>query len=64
MDIMYQLLENHNIKVPYELEKPTDYSKHDHSVHFQGDINYALSDRVKSFPHISDIVLLYDISES
>ena len=64
MDIVSQLLEKHNIKVPDELKKFVDSSKHCHSAQFQGDINYALSAKVKSFPHISDIDSLSDISES
>ena len=47
MDIMSYILENHNIKVPDELEKLVDSSKHYHSAQFQGDIKYALSARVK-----------------
>ena len=47
MEIMYQLLENHNIEVPNELEKPVESSEHCHSVEFQGDINYALTARVE-----------------
>ena len=31
MDIMSQILENHNIEVPYELEKPAKSSEHYHS---------------------------------
>ena len=64
MDIMSQLLEKHNIEVPNELENPVDSSEHCHSVQFQGDIKYPLSSIVKSFPHISDIDLISDISES
>ena len=55
MDIMSQLLKKHNIKVLDELEKPADSSEHCHSAQFQGDINYALSGGVKSFPQIYDI---------
>ena len=55
MDIMSQLLENHNIEVPYEPEKPVDFSEHCHRAQFEGDINYDFSYKVKSFPHISDI---------
>ena len=59
---MSQILEKHKIEVPYELEKPVDSSEHCHSVQFQGDITYALSARVLSFSHVSDIDLFYDIS--
>ena len=58
---MSQLLEKHNIEVPYELEKPADSSKHCHNAQFLGDINYALSARVKYFSHIYDIDLPSDI---
>ena len=61
MDIMSQLREKHNIEVPDELEKPTDSSEHYHSAQFQGDINYALSARVKLFPHVSNIYSFSDI---
>ena len=61
---MSQLLEKYNIEVPDELEKPANSSKHCHSAQFQGDINYALSARDKSFPHIYDIDLPYNISKS
>ena len=61
---MSQLLEKHNIEVPDEVEKPVESSEHCHSAQFQGDINYALSARVKYFPNISDIDSLYGISES
>ena len=64
MEIMSQLFEKHNIEVPDKLEKHVESSEHCHSAQFQGDINYALSSKVKSFPHISDIDLLSDISES
>ena len=64
MDIMSQLLEKHKIEVPYELEKHVDSSEHCHSVQFQGDITYAMSARIKSFSHVSDIYLVSDISES
>ena len=47
MDIFSHLLEKHNIEVLVELEKAVDSSEHCHSVQFQGDINYALSSRVK-----------------
>ena len=47
MGIMSHLLENHNIEVPDELENPDDSLEHGHSVQLQGDINYALSARVK-----------------
>ena len=58
---MSQLLEKHKIEVPNELEKHVDSSKHCHSVQFQGDITYALSARVKYFPHVYDIDLVSDI---
>ena len=61
---MSQLLEKHNIEVLDELEKPIESTEHCHSVQFQGDINYELSSRVKSLPHISDIDSFFDISES
>ena len=64
MEIMSQLLEKHKIEVPDELEKPADSSEQCHSVQFQGDITYALSSRVLSFSHVSDIDLFSDISES
>ena len=64
MHIMSHLLEEHKIEVPDELEKPADSSEQCHSAQFQGDINYALSARVISFSHVSDIYLLSDISES
>ena len=47
MDIMSQLLEKHKIEVPDELEKPVVSLEECHSVQFQGDITYDLSDRVK-----------------
>ena len=62
MDIMSQLLEKHKIEVPEELEKPAHSSEQCQTAQFQGDINYALSARVLSFPHVSDIDLIYDIS--
>ena len=34
MEIMSHILEKHNIKVPDELEKPSNYSEHYHSVQF------------------------------
>ena len=55
MDIMSQLLEKHKIEVPDELEKPVDSSEQCHTAQFQGDITYALSSRVLSFSHVSDI---------
>ena len=61
---MSQLLENHKIEVPNELEKPVDSSEQCHTAQFQGDINYALNARVLSFYNISDIDLFSDISES
>ena len=64
MDIMSHLLEKHNIEVLDELEKLVDSLEHCHSAQFQGNINYALSARVKYFPHIYDIYLPSDISES
>ena len=60
---MSHFLEKHKIEVPYELEKPADSSEHCHSAQFQGDINYALSARVKSFSHVSDIYLVSDLSK-
>ena len=63
MDIMYQLLEKHNIEVSYEPEKLADSSEHYHSAQFQGDINFSLSSRVNSFPLIFDIDYPSDISE-
>ena len=59
---MSQLLEKHKIKVPDELKNPADSSKQCHSTQFQGDITYALSARILSFPHVSDIDLVSDIS--
>ena len=64
MYIMSQLLEKHKIEVPDELEKPADSSKQCHTAQFQGDITYALSARVLSFSHVSNIDLSSDISES
>ena len=64
MDIMSQLLEKHKIEVPDEPEKPADSSEQCHTAQFQGDITYALSARVLSFSHVSDIDLSSDISES
>ena len=61
---MYQLLEKHKIEVLDELEKPIDTLEQCHSVHFQGDIIYALSAIVLSFSHVFDIYLFSDISES
>ena len=61
---MSQLLEKHKIEVLDELEKPADSSEHCHSAQFQGDITFALSARVKSFSHVSNIDLAFDISES
>ena len=61
IDIMSHLLEKHNNEVPYEIKNHVDSSEHCHSAQFQGDINYASSARVKSFPHISDIDLPFDI---
>ena len=46
MDIMSQLLEKHKIEVPDELEKPVDSLEQCHTAQFQGDITYALSERV------------------
>ena len=63
MGIMSQLLEKHNIEVPDEVEKPNESSEHCHSAQSQGNMNYALSARVKYFPHIYDIDSLYEISE-
>ena len=64
MDIMSHLLEKHKIEVPDELEEPADSSEQCHTAQFQGDITYALSARVLSFSHVSDIDLVSDISES
>ena len=64
MEIMSHLLEKHNIEVPDELENLVESSKQCHSVQSQGIINYALSARVKSFPHISNIDSFSDILES
>ena len=61
---MSQLLEKHKIEVPDELEKLADSSEQCHTAQFQGDITYALSARVLSFSHVSDIYLFSDISES
>ena len=47
MCIMSDLLDKHIIEVPDELEKSVGSSEHCHSAHFQGDIDYALSTRVK-----------------
>ena len=47
MDIMSHLLEKQNIKFRDELVYHVDSSEHCHSAQFQGDINYALSSRVK-----------------
>ena len=63
MDIMSQNLEKHNIKFLDGLEKPVESSEHYHSAQFQGDITYALSAKVQSFSHVSDINLGYDISK-
>ena len=62
MDIKSHLLEKHKIEVLDELEKPVDSSEQCHSAHFQGDITYALSARVISFSHVSDIDLVSNIS--
>ena len=64
MDIMSHPLEKHKIEVTDELEKPADSSEQCHTAQFQGDITYALSARVLSFSHVSDIYLFSDISES
>ena len=61
---MSQILEKNNIEVPDELKKPVDSSEHCHSTQFQGDIKFSLIDKLKSFPHISDIDSFFDISES
>ena len=61
MNIMSHLLEKHKIEVLDELEKHVDSSEQCHSAHFQGDITYALSARVLSFSHVSDIHLFSDI---
>ena len=59
---MSHLLKKHNIKVPDELENTVESLEHCHSAQFQGDINYDLSDRVKSFHNIYIIYLFHDIS--
>ena len=61
---MSQLLEKQKIKVREELEKPSDSSEQCQTAQFQGDITCALSARVLSFSHASDIYLVSDISES
>ena len=61
---MSQLLEKHKIEVPDELEEPADSSEQCHTAQFQGDITYALSAIVLSFSHVSNIDLVFDISES
>ena len=63
MDIMSQLLEKHKIEVPDELEKPADSSEQCHTAQFEGDITYALSARVLSFSHVSDIDLVSNMSK-
>ena len=62
MDIMSHILEKHKIEVPDELEKSADSSEQCHTAQFQGDITYALSDRVLSFSHVYDIYLIPDKS--
>ena len=62
MGIMSQILEKHKIEVPNELEKLANSSEHCHSAQFQDDIKYALSFRVKYFPHIYNIDSFSDIS--
>ena len=47
MDIMTQLLEKHNIEVLDELEKLVECSEHYHNAQSQGNMNDALSARVK-----------------
>ena len=47
MEIMSHLLDKHNIEVPGELEKLVDSLEHYHNAQFQGDIKYALNDRIK-----------------
>ena len=49
MDIMSKFLENHNIEVLNELEKPAESSEHCHSAQSQGNNNYALSAKVNNF---------------
>ena len=61
MGIIYYLLEKHKIEVPYELEKVVDSLEQCHSAHFQGDITYSLSAKVKSISHVSYIYLVFDI---
>ena len=61
---MSQLLEKHNIEVPEELEKHVDSSEQCQSAQFQGDLTYSLSAIFLSLPHVSDIYLISDISES
>ena len=63
MDIMSQSLEKCNIEVPDEPKKHVESSKHCHSAQSQGNMNYALSSRVKYFPQIFDIDSFSDISE-
>ena len=58
MDIMSHIFEKHKFKVPDELKKPVDSPKQCHTTQFQGDITYALSSRVLSFSHVSDIYLI------
>ena len=64
MDIMSSLLEKHKIEVPDELENPANSLEHCHSAQFQGDITYSLSAIVKSSTYVSNIDLVFDISES
>ena len=64
MYIISKLIENHNINVPDDLKKCVESSKHYHGVQSQGNINYSLSYRVKSFFKFSDIYSFSDISES
>ena len=47
MEIMHELLQNHNIEFLDEPEKHVDSLEHYDTAHFQGDINDALRVRVK-----------------
>ena len=47
IEIIAQFFEKHNIDVPDELEKLVESSEHCHNAQSQGNINYALSSRVK-----------------
>ena len=55
---MTQFLERHNIGVPYfvrkkELEKTVDPQEHCHNTHSKGDGCFDLSEKIKSFSHVS-----------